>query len=483
MGVGLYTSRVVLSVLGVEDFGIYGVVGGIVAMFGFLNASMSGATSRFLTFALGKNDKMNLQKTFSSALTIHFLIAIIILILAETIGLWFLENKLVIPEYRMVAARWVYQFSILNSIILITQVPYNSTIIAHERMNVYAYVEILNVCLKLGIVYLLVIGNFDKLILYSALILFVSISIAIIYGLYCLKHFEESKYKFGWDKKTICPMLSFSGWDLYGNMSTIARTQGVNMLLNMFFGPVLNAANGVAVQVQGAIMSFAGNIITAVRPQIVKSYAAGDYQYTIKLIFTAAKYIYLLLLVLSLPLILEMDFVLNLWLKNVPNYAVSFCRLTLIFNFFATLSLVIVCVIHATGKIKLVSLINGTIYLSVIPVSYIAFRFNASPELPYICNILFVFIGMSLNIFVLKRYLPEFSIRDFVLKVFGVCAMISLIAFGISYGVMLGMAEGFVRFCTTVAVSSFTVTVVTYATMDKQTKQQLKTKIQRWTNW
>ena len=240
MLVGLYTSRVVLATLGVEDYGIYGVVGGVVAMMGFLNASMSGATSRFLTFELGRGDKDRLAKTFSSALIVHIAIAIIVFILAETVGLWFLCNKLNIPEGRMEAAHWVYQFSILATMLSITQVPYNATIIAHEKMDVYAYMEILNVSLKLLIVYLLCIGNFDKLILYASLMLAVSILIMMVYRIYAIRQFPEAHFHWIWDKTYLRPLLSFSGWDLYGNACVIARQQGTNFLINIFYGVVFN---------------------------------------------------------------------------------------------------------------------------------------------------------------------------------------------------------------------------------------------------
>ena len=244
MAVTLYTSRVVLQVLGVEDFGIYNVVGGIVAIFSFLNASMSGATTRFLMYDMGENNKDKLRITFNSALLIHIAIALLIILIAETVGLWFLKTQLVIPADRMNAAVWVYQFSILSTVVSVTQVPYNACIIAHEKMDVYAYVEILNVILKLLIVFLLVAGDFDKLIFYALLIFLVSTIIACIYRLYCVRHFDESKLLYQLHFENVKPMLSFSGWDLYGNMSTVARTQGINMLLNMFFGPLLNAASG-----------------------------------------------------------------------------------------------------------------------------------------------------------------------------------------------------------------------------------------------
>ncbi|MCI6985875.1 MAG: polysaccharide biosynthesis protein, partial [Bacteroidales bacterium] len=269
MVVGLYTSRVVLATLGVEDYGIYGVVGGVVGMMGFLNASMSGATSRFLTFELGKGDKERLAKTFSSALIVHIAIAIIVFILAETVGLWFLCNKLNIPEGRMEAAHWVYQFSILATMLSITQVPYNATIIAHEKMNVYAYMEILNVSLKLLIVYLLTIGDFDKLKLYAVLTFAVSLIIMMIYRIYCLRHFKESRFHWVWDKTYLTPLLSFSGWNLYGNFGGIAGNQANNFVINSFFGVVMNAAASVAFTVSGIVTQFSSNAMTAFRPQII----------------------------------------------------------------------------------------------------------------------------------------------------------------------------------------------------------------------
>ena len=478
MGVSLYTSRVVLATLGIEDFGVLGVVGGVVAMFSFINASMSGSTSRFLTFALGEEDLVKVKKTFSTALTIHFLIALLIFILAETVGLWFFENKLEINPDRMDAARIVFHLSVVSAMIGIVLVPYNAIIMAYERMSVYAYIEILNVLLKLGCVFLLLVGNFDKLIFYTILIFSVSVIISVICVLYCLKHFEGSKYKFEWDKKTMYPMLSFSGWDLYGNLSVIARTQGVNLLLNVFFGVILNAANSIAMQVQGAVLSFAYNIITAARPQIVKSYAAKNYQYTKTIVLNATKYIYLLLLLLSLPLILEMNFVLNLWLKNVPQYAVSFCRLTLLFNFFSTMSIIVVSAVHATGNNKRPSLINGSLYLAVIPVTYIAFKLDGIPEIPYICNALFVFIGMLSNVYTLKLYLPGFSFKEFVMKVLSVCFVISLVAFVFACYVRSTMPASFLRFCIVTAVSTITTAGMTYViALDKQAKHFMKEKI------
>ena len=268
----LYTSRVVLNTLGVDDYGIYNVVGGIVAIFSFLNSSMSGATSRFLTYEMGCNNG-KLSKIFSSALYIHIGIAILILVAAETVGLWFMNNKLVIPDDRMFAAHVVYQCSVISMMVTVTQVPYNASIIAHEKMDVYAYIELLNVFLKLGIVFILMIGRFDKLILYAILVLVVSILIAAIYRIYCTKKFSECHLSGSPDMQIIKPMLSFSGWDLFGNMSVSVRQQGTSIILNMFYGPALNAAIGLANSVQNVILSFANNVIMAFRPQIIKQYA------------------------------------------------------------------------------------------------------------------------------------------------------------------------------------------------------------------
>lgn len=445
MAVSLYTSRVVLQVLGVVDYGIYGVVGGIVTMFTFLNASMSGATARFLTYELGQNNQFRLNETFISAFILHSIIALIIVLVAETIGLWFLVNKLVIPEERMCAAHWVYQLSILSMVISVTQVPYNACIISHERMQVYAYVEILNSVLRLVIVYLLLWGGNDKLIFYAALVLAVSFLIAMIYRGYCVRHFSECRFRFLWRPNILKPMLSFSGWDIYGNMSVLARTQGVNMMLNIFFGPALNAAAGIATQVQSAIMSFATNVLTASRPQIIKQYAQGYPNQMISLIRNTLRLNFLLLLVISVPLMLEIDFVLKVWLKEVPAYAAIFCFYTLLFNFFASLSSVLMTGIHATGRIKRSSLINGTLYLSVLPVTYILFKYGTAPWSSYLFNVAAVFIGMLSNAYTLRLYIPQFPLRSFIFNDLLLCLAIFAGVYVICSILHIEMDEGWPR--------------------------------------
>lgn len=462
MAVSLYTSRVVLQTLGVEDFGIYGIVGGVVSIFGFLNASMSGATSRFLTYELGKGDEIRLHKTFCMAFYEHLLIAGIILMICETFGLWFLNTKLIIPPDRLLAANWVFQLSIMSMIIGVIQVPYNASIISHERMDIYAYVEMVNVCLRLLIVYLLQIILLDKLILYSILVFIVSLGIAMYYRFYCLTHFPESKLLFFWDYPLLKKMFSFSGWDLYGNLSVTARTQGVNILLNMFFGPIVNAAASISMSVQGSVMGFATNILTAVKPQIIKYYAQESYNEMIHLIRNAIRLNFLLLMFITIPLLIELPFVLHLWLGEVPAFSYEFCSLTLLFNFFANMSHVIITGIHATGKIKSASLINGTLYLLVIPISYFVFSFGGAPWIPYFVNVLAVFCGMLSNAITLNIYVRNFSIVTFLIKDLTPCLLIFAVTYVICMMIHYVNSSHIIRFFITLSTSSLLLLIFGY---------------------
>ena len=416
MVVGLYTSRVVLRTLGVEDYGIYGVVGGVVSMMGFLNASMSGATSRFLTFELGRGDKKRLSDTFSSALIAHILVAIIVFLLAETIGLWFLNNKLVIPENRMLAAHWVYQCSILSAMLGITQAPYNASIIAHEKMGVYAYVEILNVTLKLLIVYLLFIGNFDKLKLYSVLVLAVSILIMLIYRIYCVRKFKETHFHWIWKKDILKPLLSFSGWDLYGNMAWSIRQQGANFILNIFYGPIINAASSISSTVQGVLMGFSTNVITAFKPAIIKDYSNNKYDEMNTFMIFASKISTIFLLIISLPLMLRTDFILRLWLGEYPKEAIFMTKASLIMNIATCYSLIVLTGIHASGKVKETAIFSGSVYILCLPIMYYILNFNYTYVECYWLFIIVAIIITLINLFILKHHIPRFQLSLFILK-------------------------------------------------------------------
>lgn len=405
MGVSLYTSRVILATLGFEDYGIYNVVGGVVGMLSFLSASMSTATSRFLTFALGKDDQGEFQKTFSAALTIYFFIAFLILFLAETLGLWFLENELVIAPDRMNAARLVYQLSIVSAMASIIQVPYNAAIIAHERMDIYAYIEILNVCLKLGIVFLLVISGWDKLIFYAVLMLVVTCLIAGSYRLYCIKQLKGCKYQFEWNKKLIYPMLTFSGWDTLGNGAVMGAKQGVNIILNLFFGTLVNAAYGIATQVNNVTVSFVRNFQMAVTPQIVKLYAAGKMEELHRLIFQNAKISFSLMWLLLLPISLNLETILRIWLIEVPEFTTVFCRLVLIQSLISCVQRPFVMTIHATGRMKVFQLSTGTVLLSVLPVSYFLLKAGWAPYMPFLVYIVASALELLVELYLLKKWI------------------------------------------------------------------------------
>lgn len=410
MAIGFYMSRVILASLGVEDYGIYNVVGGVTAMFSFLNSSLSGATSRFLTYELGTGNISNMKATFSAAYTIHILLALLIFIICETIGLWLLEYKLVIPESRMNAARILYQLSIITVMVSIIQVPFNALIIAHEKMNAYAYLSIIDMVLKLIVVLSLDYIPFDKLIIYGVLFFIVGNFMRLMNRWYAKKHFEECEIAISKDKERILPMLKFSGWDLYGNLSTMARTQGVNILQNMFFGPLVNAAAGVSGYVMGAVLGFSGNFITAIRPQIIKLYAQQKIEEMQRLIERGSRMAFFLLFFVSFPCFIELPFVLNLWLEEVPEYTEEFIKLYMIWNWSVVLFFPLSAVIHATGNVKRISLLNGTIYLLVVPITYVLFKFtNCSPLVPYILNAFFGLIGCFINLQTVKMYVKEFK--------------------------------------------------------------------------
>lgn len=405
MGVSLYTSRVVLRVLGVEDYGIYGVVGGIVAFLGFFNSAMSSATQRFLSYDIGKGDEEQLQKTFNATLNIHILIAILSFILAETLGLWFVNHKLNIATERMYAANWVYQFSILTFLVGIIQVPYNALIIARERMNVFAYISILDVVLKLAIVYLLVVFDSDKLILYSILTFLVSFSIRIIYQIYCRHQFKESRYKFYFNKEYYKTLISYSGWNLFGNFAAVARGQGNNIVLNLFFGSVLNAAYSISMQVQAALFMFVQNFQVAANPQIIKSYAANDLERTKRLMSQSSRLAYFLSFLIAFPILINTEYILNLWLTTVPPHTVMFVQLVVITTLIESVSLSLMTGIQATGRIKAYQATIGTLVFLNLPLSYIALRLGYVPESIFVIGILISIIAFVLRLIFLKNLL------------------------------------------------------------------------------
>lgn len=477
MLVSLYTSRVVLNTLGVDDFGIYNVVGGVVTMFSFLNSAMSSGTQRFLSFELGKKDYEQLKRIFSMSINIHASIAIIIFILAETIGLWFLNTQLTIPDERMVAANWVYQFSILAFIVTIMSVPYNAAIISHERMSVFAYVSILEVTLKLVIVFILQWFGFDKLKLYAILVFLVSLIIRIIYGIYCKHNFKECNYYIFWDRKLYSTLMSYAGWNLWGNFASVTMNQGINILLNIFFGPVVNAARGIAYQVNGAVNSFVTNFQMAINPQIVKSYAANDKEYMHKLIYRGAKYSYYLLFLLSLPVLIETESILKWWLKIVPEYSVIFCRLVLINALIDCISGTLMTSAQASGKIKLYQSVVGGLLLCILPLSYLLLKLGYPAETTIYVNICISIVAIVFRLIIISPLVSlkkSMFFKEVIIKILSV-TFLSIIA---PYLCFTQIDDEIIRFLSVSITSAVsTITIIYLVGIEKDERLIIKNKL------
>ena len=359
--INLYLSRVILSTLGVVDYGIYNVIAGVVSMFSFLTGSVGGAASRYLSIEIGLKNADGVRRNFSSLLLIFIVFGFTIILLGETAGLWFVENKLIIPTERMEAAGWLYQLTIAGAFVSMLQVPYTAILIAYEKMSVYAYIGIFDVLLKLLFVYLLGVIDFDKLILWGTFLTFGSLNVLLIYFVYVRRKYPESRFKFSKKEGNYRELLTYSGWDLLGCLSVVAQGQGINMVLNIFFGPIVNAARGIAYQVESAINQFTNNFLTAVKPQIFKAYAVGDIAGMMKLVVFSTKMSFILMYMLTLPLLLELPYVLNLWLGHYPEYTVTFTSLVLINNLLVVLRTPRGIIYHAMNKIKYTSTLFGVL--------------------------------------------------------------------------------------------------------------------------
>lgn len=461
MAVTLYTSRVVLRVLGVEDFGIFNVVAGVVAMFGFLNSSMSATTQRFISFSLGRGDD-NLNKVFSTCVLTHALIALGVLVLVESVGLWFLYNKMIIPEVRMDAAFWVFQFSALSTVVTVMSIPFNADIIAHEKMSAFAYISIVEVCLKLLIVFLLDVGNIDKLVLYGFLLLLVQCGIFLTYMGYCLRHFKESRFRFVYEKKLFSEVFSFAGWNLWGYLASILYTQGLNILLNVFFGPVVNAARGLANQVDGAIRLFASNFQMAINPQIVKTYAAKDLESMHKLVFRSSKFSFFLLLALSLPVMIEAPVILRLWLSTVPDWTASFLRLMLVVVIVDSVANPLMTSAAATGRIKLYQSVLGGIQLLIVPVAYVVLRMGGEPNSVFVVHICICLIAFAVRLFIVRGMIG-LSIKKYLMEVCVKSGVVTVVATVLPLTLYFSMTNSLLSAIVVVSVSLGSVVVSAYA--------------------
>ncbi len=425
MAISLYTSRVILKNLGIEDFGIYNVVGGIVAMMGILNTSMSVSTTRFITFDLGRRDSKSLKNTFNICFWIFVGLSFILLVFGAFLGFFFLNNYMTIPENRITAANWVLLFSLFASVNSIMTNPYNACIIAHERMNIFAYVSAFEVIMKLSVAFVISMIDYDRLIVYSILIFVSQVSVTIIYIGYCKRHFDECCITKIQDYDGFKQILFFSGWNLFGSIASLFKTQGLNIVINMFFSPVINASRGIAVQINNAVNQFFSNFYTAFRPQITKSYAQGDIRGMLELVYKSSIYSYYLMLLISTPLFLEMPRLLSIWLGIVPSYSIDFSRLILLITIVDSVSQPLMTSAQATGKIKYYQMATGMTLMLNVPLSYMFLNYGCDVTIVFKISLLLSTLCIIIRLFFLKS-LVGLNIKDYISKVYGRCLLVTL---------------------------------------------------------
>ena len=461
MLISLYTSRVILNALGVEDYGIYNVVGGVVTMFTMLSGSLSSAISRFITFELGTGDTEKLKKIFSSSITIQAGIAIIIIVIAETLGLWFLNEKMVIPENRMNAANWCFQFSILTFSVNLISIPYNATIIAHEKMSAFAYISILEAIGKLAIAWLIAFNPIDRLIFFAGMVAVLAIVIRIIYGIYCKRHFEECTYHFIYDHDLLKRMFGFAGWNFIGSSSIVLRNQGSDIILNLFFGPTVNAARGIAVKMDSVITHFVTNFMMALNPQITKSYASGDSDYMFKLIFQGARFSYYILLLLALPVILNTHYILVLWLKLVPEHTVLFVQLILVLGLCESISYPLITAMLATGKIRNYQIVVGGLQMLNLPIAYLCLYLGAIPESVVIVAIVISQCCLAVRLSMLRKMI-RLDVIQYLRRVYMNVILVTIMSSIIPFFLSLHLPESFVNFLAVTLVAVICTLVVEF---------------------
>ncbi len=444
MVVSLYTSRVVLAALGVDDFGIYNVVGGVVAVLGFLNGTLSTSSSRFVTVALAGGDAQNMRKTFAVVFTVNVMLLLIILLLAETIGLWFLYEKMTIPDDRMNAAFWVYQFSVITVAFNITCVPFNASIIAHEKMSAFAYISLIDAFLKLGAAYCITTTPTDRLISWGGALMAIQILNCLIYVFYCHKRFNECRLSLCFDRGMFRQIMGFISWSAYGSFVSVGFTQGLNIILNLFFNPAVNAARGIAVQVQGAVMQFTSNFQTAINPPLIKNTSQKDFESARKLLTVSSKFSFFLLCILGVPLIVEAHYVLQIWLGRVPDYAVQFVQIMLVIGIWGCLANPLRIVNQAEGNIKKFQLYECTILLMIVPVSYFMLKIWPIPILVFLVHLVIDNIAQIIR---MKIVLPKIDmsmgsyVKDIYLRIIPVFILSFIVPILINHFIKEGLAR------------------------------------------
>lgn len=445
MLVSLYTSRVVLDVLGVEDYGIYNVVGGIIIMFSVISASLSNSIIRYLTYELGKGDIKKLKLIFSTSINIQMIIAFIIVIFTEIVGVWFINAQMNIPENRLTAAFWVLQCSLLTFVFQLISLPYNAALIAHEKMDIFAYIGLFEAILKLVCAYAISIFRFDQLIVYAVCLMLSAILIRLTYGFYCKKHFEECRYHMSFEKSLIKEMSSFAGWNFLGTGAYLFNTQGINILSNIFFGVAVNAARGIAGQAEAGVRQFVSNFTTALNPQIIKSFAEKDYDSCFSIVRKGGKYSFFLMLFLFIPFVLESKFILNIWLKEVPEHTVLFWQLAMLGTLVDLPGAPMTILAQATGKIKKFYIYMGGLGCLVLPISYILFKLGFPPSAAYWTYAIVYTYLVYIRLILMNKQVG-FPIATFVKEVINPILIVSLLSFIIPLVIFRTMEPGIIRF-------------------------------------
>lgn len=415
MLVSLFTVRVLLRILGVEDYGVYNAIGGVVTSLTFVSSILAAASQRFFSFYLGADDRANLEKSFSIIFFTYVIVVALLVLVAETVGLWFVLHKMIFPEGYEQSVMWVFQMAIATVVCSLLSSPFQALIISHEDMNVYASVSIIEVIFKLGIVYLLVILPFDKLSLYAILHFFVFLGIGVTYIVICRRRYSESRISFIWDKKMFREIFSYSSWSMFGSVSGMCNTQGINILLNIFFGPIANAAYSISAQVSSAINQFGNSFFSAVRPALIKSYAGGEYDYMNKLFLLSNKILFILMFIVILPIYVETQSILELWLGNVEQYMVEFTRLSMIYTFLICFSNPITTIVQAANKVKIYHLLVDGFSLITLPIIYLLFKFDYSPVYAYVVSVVVFSIAHFLRLAILKNII-EYSLKEYFIK-------------------------------------------------------------------
>ncbi|MCH5346386.1 MAG: lipopolysaccharide biosynthesis protein [Muribaculaceae bacterium] len=446
MGIGIYTSRVLLNALGIDDYGIYNIVGGVISLLGFFNASMVASTQRYLNVGMTDSIKANVNEIFNTSINIHLIIGVITVLMLETLGLWFVIHKLVIPPSQFTAALWAYQCSVFAFFISIITAPFNAAIIAYEKMSIFAYLSIIEASLKLGIAFLITLFPPGRLKIYAILVLIITFIIRFIYGFFCYKSFPDIRYKWKWNKSLIKEMFGFSGWMIFGAISDLLSSQGVNMLINIFFGPILNAARAIAVQVQSAVAQFSSNFIISVNPQLVKSYSEGNINYAYRLAFFSSKLSFFLMLFLIVPIILRCQEILSIWLVEVPEYSWIFVDLILIEYLIRSSYTPIAQLKFAQGNIRIYQVSIAIIYILTFLLTYIAFKLGYPVYTTFVISIILAFAGLLVRVTILKvqqgfpmwSYLREIFVRAYLVGViaFIICYFINRILFTNFLGIL-----------------------------------------------